>query len=160
MAAVNRPSPPPTVGRLAPLRGDPERTREEHSQETAQDYVEMIAELIASTGEARVIDLARRFRVTHVTVSRTIKRLARAGLVTSRPYRSIFLTEAGLKLSEESRRRHEIVVEFLQSLGVRASVAHADAEGIEHHVSRETLGALVKHLKAARRRRPRRRRAS
>ena len=160
MAGVTRPSPSRPPSRLAPLRGDPERTREEHAQETAQDYVEMIAELIASTGEARVIDLARRFRVTHVTVSRTIKRLARAGLVTSRPYRSIFLTEAGVKLSAESRRRHEIVVEFLQSLGVRASVAHADAEGIEHHVSRETLGALVKHLKVARRRRPRKRGAS
>jgi DtxR family manganese transport transcriptional regulator len=152
MAGVKRRSPSRLASRLAPLRGDPERTREEHAQETAQDYVEMIAELIASTGEARVIDLARRFRVTHVTVSRTIKRLARAGLVTSLPYRSIFLTDAGRKLSDESRRRHEIVVEFLQSLGVRAAVAHADAEGIEHHVSRETLQALVKHLKAARRR--------
>jgi DtxR family manganese transport transcriptional regulator len=112
----------------------------------AQDYVEMIAELIATTGEARVIDLARRFGVTHVTVNRTIQRLQRAGLVTSRPYRSIFLTEAGHKLSEESRRRHDIVVEFLESLGVPRAVARSDAEGIEHHVSKETLGAFVKHL--------------
>ena len=133
--------------RHAAFAGNPKRTREEHSQETAQDYVEMIAELIDSTGEARVIDLARRLGVTHVTVSRTIRRLQREGLVTSLPYRSIFLTDNGSKLSEESRHRHEIVVEFLTSLGIPAGVAHSDAEGIEHHVSRETLDAFVKHLK-------------
>ena len=63
----------------------PRRTREEHSQEIAQDYVEIIADLIAATGEARVIDLARRLGVTHVTVARTIQRLQREGLVTSLP---------------------------------------------------------------------------
>ena len=140
-----------------PLSRNPHRTRQEHSQETAQDYAEMIAELIETTGEARVIDLARRLGVTHVTVSRTLQRLRRDGLITSLPYRSIFLTAAGKRLSEESRHRHEVVVEFLQSLGVPAAVAQSDAEGIEHHVSRETLGALVRHLKSGRRRATRRR---
>ena len=122
------------------------RTRQEHAQETAQDYVELIADLIAETGEARVIDLARSLGVTHVTVARTIQRLQREGWVTSLPYRSIFLTDAGKKLSEEVRRRHEIVVAFLRSLGVPEEVAQSDAEGIEHHVSGETLAAFVKHL--------------
>jgi DtxR family manganese transport transcriptional regulator len=146
--------------RHEPLARNPTRTRQEHSQETAQDYVEMIAELIETTGEARVIDLSRRLGVTHVTVSRTLQRLRREGLVTSLPYRSIFLTAAGTRLSEESRHRHEVVVDFLQSLGVPAAVAHSDAEGIEHHVSRETLEAFVKHLQTGspRRRRPSRRR--
>jgi DtxR family manganese transport transcriptional regulator len=121
----------------------------EHSQEIAQDYVEMIAELIAATGEARVIDLARRFGVTHVTVSRTIRRLQRDGLVSALPYRSIFLTDAGRDLSKESRRRHEIVVRFLESVGVPAAAAQSDAEGIEHHVSKETLAAFVRHLAKA-----------
>ncbi len=129
----------------------PRRTREEHSQETAQDYVEIIAELITATGEARVIDLARRLGVTHVTVARTIQRLQRAGLVTSLPYRSIFLTGTGRKLSEESRSRHETVVDFLKSLGVPEVVAQSDAEGIEHHVSRETLKAFMKHLRQKKR---------
>lgn len=133
----------------------PRRTREEHSHEIAQDYVEIIAELIAATGEARVIDVARRLGVTHVTVARTIQRLQRDGLVTSLPYRSIFLTSSGSKLSEESRTRHEIVVEFLVSLGVPALVAQSDAEGIEHHVSAETLRAFVKHLRQKKRRRKR-----
>ena len=132
--------------RSTPLASNRQRTREEHAQETAQDYVELIAELIARTGAARVTDLARRLGVTHVTVNRTIQRLRRDGLVTALPYRSIFLTESGRLLSEESRRRHEIVSEFLKSLGVPDAIAFADAEGMEHHVSRETLAAFVKHL--------------
>jgi DtxR family manganese transport transcriptional regulator len=123
-----------------------QRTREEHSHETAQDYVELIAALIAETGEARAIDLAHRLGVTHVTVGRTIQRLARDGYVTAQPYRSIFLTDTGRKLAEESRRRHEIVFAFLKSLGIPEAVAQSDAEGIEHHVSPETLAAFVKHL--------------
>ena len=115
-------------------------------QETAQDYVELIAELIATSGEARVVDLARRLGVTHVTVGRTIQRLQRNGFVTAQPYRSIFLTEAGRLLAEESRRRHETVVNFLRSLGVPDLVAESDAEGIEHHVSEETLAAFQRHL--------------
>lgn len=142
-----------------PLARNPRRTRQEHSEETAQDYVEMIAELIDATGEARVIDLARRLGVTHVTVSRTLQRLRRDGLITSLPYRAIFLTAAGKRLSDESRHRHEVVVEFLQAIGVPDAVAHSDAEGIEHHVSRETLDAFVKHLRS-RVRRPKRRRGA
>jgi DtxR family manganese transport transcriptional regulator len=129
-----------------PLRGHSARTRKDHSQELAQDYVEMIAELIAKTGEARLTDLARGLAVTHVTASRTVQRLQRQGLVTAQPYRSIFLTAAGRNLARESRNRHEVVVRFLTSLGVPLNIAESDAEGIEHHVSRETLAAFVKHL--------------
>jgi DtxR family manganese transport transcriptional regulator len=152
VSATLRPAKPGKRRPALPYR-HPRRTREEHSHETAQDYVEMIADLIAGTGEARVIDLARRLGVTHVTVARTIKRLQREGLVTSRPYRSIFLTASGHKLSEESRSRHEIVVEFLKSLGVPTVVAESDAEGIEHHVSEETLQAFLKQLRRAQGRR-------
>jgi DtxR family manganese transport transcriptional regulator len=107
----------------------------------------MIAELIDKTGEARLTDLARGLSVTHVTANRTIKRLQRQGLVTSQPYRSIFLTADGRSLAKESRDRHETVVRFLTALGVPAAVAESDAEGIEHHVSRETLAAFVRHLR-------------
>ena len=125
-----------------------QRTRAENAQETAQDYVEMIAELIATTGEARVTDLARRMGVTHVTVNRTVQRLRRAGLVIAQPYQAILLTAAGRRLSQEARRRHEVVSRFLESLGVPPAVALADAEGMEHHVSEETLAAFVRHLRS------------
>ena len=85
-------------------------------------------------------------RVTHVTVIRTVQRLQRNGLVTSLPYRSIFLTEAGRKLASKARTRHRTVVAFLEALGISSQVARADAEGIEHHVSPETLAAFERFL--------------
>jgi DtxR family manganese transport transcriptional regulator len=133
------------------VRGHPERARRDRTQELAQDYAEMIAELIARTGEARVTDLARGLGVTHVTANRAIKRLQRQGLVTSQPYRSIFLTGEGQRLAKESRERHDVVVRFLIALGVPTQVAESDAEGIEHHVSKETLAAFVRYLRDARR---------
>jgi DtxR family manganese transport transcriptional regulator len=126
------------------------RTRRAHIEETAEDYAEAVAELIASRGEARVVDLAKMLGVTHVTVSRTVARLQARGLLTCEPYRAIFLTEEGRRVAERSRRRHEVVVAFLQSLGVSRAVAEADAEGLEHHVSGETLAALERFLERRR----------
>jgi DtxR family manganese transport transcriptional regulator len=108
------------------------RSRRDRAAETAQDYAEAIADLTAAQGEARVVDLARRLGVTHVT---------------TRPYRAIFLTEIGRKLAAESKQRHETVAAFLQSLGISRKAAELDAEGIEHHVSPETLRAFERRLK-------------
>jgi DtxR family transcriptional regulator, manganese transport regulator len=123
------------------------RSRRDRAVETAQDYVEAIADLSVSLGEARVVDLARRLGVTHVTVNRTLSRLRRGGYVNTKPYRAIFLTDTGRKLAEECRRRHETVAAFLRKLGVSKKVAELDAEGIEHHVSPETLAAFERRLR-------------
>jgi DtxR family manganese transport transcriptional regulator len=122
------------------------RVRDAHQREQAEDYVELIADLIDERGEARVVDLAGRLGVTNATVNNTIHRLQRDGLVTSKPYRSIFLTEEGRKLAESARERHTIVFDFLVALGVDKDSAEADAEGIYHHVSDSTLDAFRRHL--------------
>jgi DtxR family transcriptional regulator, manganese transport regulator len=123
------------------------RSRRDRALETAQDYVEAIADLTIAHGEARVVDLARRLGVTHVTVNRTLARLQKNGFVNTEPYRAIFLTGAGNKLAAECKRRHETVVSFLRSLGISERTAELDAEGIEHHVSPETLAAFERRLK-------------
>lgn len=117
-------------------------TRRAHAQERAQDYVEAIADLIAERGEARATDIARCLGVSHVTVIRTVQRLQRMGLVTTQPYRSIFLTDEGALMAEKAKTRHELVVAFLEALGVAPDIARKDAEGIEHHVSPETFAAM------------------
>lgn len=108
----------------------------------AEDYVEAIDDIVRSQGVCRVVDLSKRFGVTHVTVSRTTSRLVRDGLAETQPYGPINLTEAGQQLADASRRRHEIVLRFLKVLGVSQSVATIDAEGIEHHCSEETLNRM------------------
>ncbi|HEX8447237.1 MAG TPA: manganese-binding transcriptional regulator MntR [Sphingomonas sp.] len=118
------------------------RVRLAHRTEVQEDYVELIAALIADRGEARVVDLAERFGVTTATVANTLNRLKRDGLVESRPYRSIFLTEDGTAMAAAARARHDMVVAFLLKLGVPQEAAESDAEGLEHHLSPETLDAM------------------
>lgn len=127
------------------------RTRSDHAEETAADYVELIQDLIRERGEARAADIATSLGVSHVTVSKTIQRLQRDGLVTTQPYRSIFLTDTGRELAERMRAKHETVFAFLLALGVSEDVAETDAEGIEHHVSDETLAAMDKFLVVSKR---------
>ena len=120
-----------------------DRIRRAHQSEVAEDYVEMISDLIEETGEARTVDLAARFGVTSPTVNAIVRRLQRENLVDTRPYRSIFLTEAGKALAESSRARHQIVRDFLVIIGVPETIAEEDAEGVEHHVSEETLAVFA-----------------
>jgi len=125
-----------------------QRTRRDHSTETAEDYVEAVADLIDEKGSCRVVDLARLFGVSHVTVTKTVSRLKAAGYLDSEPYRPIQLTKKGKRLAETSRQRHTIVLEFLLALGISQSVAEIDAEGMEHHVSPETLKRFEAFVKS------------
>lgn len=120
------------------------RVREAHQTETAEDYVEMISDLILLQGEARIIDLSRHFGVSHATVNKIIARLNKEGLVTNRPYRSVFLTPEGQKIADACKARHNVVYDFLRAIGIDEETAHLDAEGIEHHVSQETLAAFAR----------------
>ena len=99
-------------------------------------------DLLRDGGEARQVDIAGRLGVAQPTVARMLRRLIDEGLVSRRPYRGVFLTEKGRALAEQSRVRHEIVERFLIDLGVSMEVARRDAEGIEHHVSKDTLEAF------------------
>ena len=121
-----------------------ERTRRDHATELIQDYVEAIAEIQQEQSECRVRDLAKRFAVSHVTVNRAVARMKRDGYVETEPYAPVSLTEKGRNLAEFSKRRHEIVYQFLLTLGVSQRTASIDSEGIEHHVSEETLRLMEK----------------
>ncbi len=122
------------------------QARDARNAATAQDYVELVSDLIASTGEARSVDIAKRLGVSHATVVKTINRLQKEGLIHTKPYRGVFLTESGATLAIESRHRHQVVARLLIALGVDEETAQMDAEGMEHHVSDVTLQALEQFL--------------
>jgi DtxR family transcriptional regulator, manganese transport regulator len=122
------------------------KTRAERSAALLEDYVELIADLFDANGEARVTDVAKRQGVTHPTALKNIARLRREGLITARPYRGLFLTEAGQKLAGSVRARHRLVVDLLIAIGAPRDAAEADAEGMEHHVSKVTLRAFERFL--------------
>lgn len=146
--SAKKPAKRPTDAAVVQQAQQHSRIRHDHKYETAEDYVELIAQLIRGHGEARTVDLAKRLGVSHVTVTKTIGRLQKAGFVRSEPYRSIFLTGPGDELARRSEERHRLVVEFLRKLGVNAADAETDAEGIEHHVSEATMSAIRKFVES------------
>ena len=118
------------------------QVREAHRRELIDDYVELISDLIREVGEARQVDMAARLGVSQPTVAKMLKRLATMGRIEMIPWRGVILTAEGEKLAQESRERHQIVENFLLVLGVSPEIARRDAEGMEHHVSEETLDAF------------------
>lgn len=128
------------------------KTRTAQSTALLEDYVELIDDLLTMSGEARPTDVARRLGVSHATAIKTIARLKREGLATSKPYRGVFLPPQGHDLADRVRARHRLVVEILLALGVPREAAESDAEGIEHHVSETTLAAFDRFLQAGARR--------
>jgi len=121
-------------------------TREARRGALVEDYVELIADLIEDGQEARQVDIAARLGVSQPTVAKMLTRLAGEGYVERRPYRGVFLTELGRQMALESRKRHKTVEAFLIWLGVSPDTARIDAEGMEHHVSGETLEAFRKMM--------------
>ncbi|WP_370515949.1 manganese-binding transcriptional regulator MntR [Pantoea sp. Mhis] len=120
------------------------QVRAAHRRETIDDYVELIFDLISEFGEARQVDMAICLGVSQPTVAKMLKRLNTTGLIEQIPYRGVFLTAKGEKLAELNRIRHHIVETFLLALGVSPQTARRDSEGLEHHVSDETLNLFQK----------------
>ena len=115
------------------------KVRDAHKTENTEDYLEIIADLLNTKGEARIVDIASKLDIAQATANKTIQRLQNQGFIKKEPYRSIFLTLKGQEVASVSKKRHIIVLTFLKNLGLDARTAEADAEGIEHHVSDKTL---------------------
>ena len=115
------------------------KVRDAHKTENTEDYLEIIADLLNSKGEARIVDIANHLGIAQATANKTIRRLQYQGYIKKEPYRSIFLTLKGQELASISKKKHIIVLTFLKKLGLDSKTAEADAEGIEHHVSDKTL---------------------
>ena len=118
--------------------------RSQNKNEILEDYVEAIQEILKNKGDVKNADLAQHFGVSQATVNKNLKRLISFNLAKSEPYRWIFLTEKGEKLATKSKQKHEIVYNYLIKLGVSRKTAENDREGIEHHVSDETLKLMKK----------------
>jgi Mn-dependent DtxR family transcriptional regulator len=129
------------------------RPRSETTQST-EDYLERIQELIELKGYARVSDIAASLRLTRPSVSMMVQRLSKLGFVKYEKYRGLSLTEKGREIAQRIQCRHVILTEFFTLLGLDRVIVAKDVEGIEHHISPESLEKLEKLVELWRRKSP------
>lgn len=112
-----------------------------------QEYVEIIRDLSDAGRVARIKDIAEARGVSPASVSTAVGTLAALGLVEHRHYGYVVLTEAGGRLGEKLRRRHEIIRSFFeQCIGLERSVADREACVLEHSMSEQALDGLVRFI--------------
>jgi DtxR family Mn-dependent transcriptional regulator len=108
----------------------------EKNSATIEDYLEIL--YIMQRDRVPIVGarLAELLRVTPPTVTNTLKRMARDGLVTSNEDLGIFLSERGIEMARSVMRRHMLTEWLLMSvLKVPWSQTHAEAHNLEHTVS-------------------------
>ncbi|MFS0672790.1 transcriptional regulator MntR [Ornithinibacillus sp. 179-J 7C1 HS] len=120
-----------------------------------EDYIEIIYNLIETKGYARVSDIAETLEVHPSSVTKMVQKLDKDEYLLYEKYRGFVLTEKGKKVGERLVFRHELLENFLEIIGVEEENIYNDVEGIEHHLSWNSidrLGDLVKYFKEDRKR--------
>ena len=107
-----------------------------------EDYLEIIYELVQQKGYATSVDITECLNVSAPSVTKMMRRLDTTGYLEYEKYRGVRLTQQGTNVAQNIRRKHELLTEFFTFIGVREDVANSDAEGIEHHLSPDTVEIL------------------
>ena len=110
--------------------------------QSAEDYLERIHELIEEKGYARVVDIASSLKVRQASVTSMVQKLGEAGYLKYEKYRGLVLTPKGRDIARRIQKRHETLSRFFSLFGLDKATQQLDIEGIEHHLSPETVTIL------------------
>ena len=108
-----------------------------------EDYLEQIYLHIERNGLARASDIAESLDVLPSSVTKMVQRLDGEGYVYYERYKGIELTEKGMAFGGKLVKRHEILEEFLRIIGVKEEKIYEDVEGIEHHLSWNSIDRIA-----------------
>ncbi|HIS29649.1 MAG TPA: transcriptional regulator MntR [Candidatus Avamphibacillus intestinigallinarum] len=108
-----------------------------------EDYIEQIYNLIQTKGYSRVADLAEALNVHPSSVTKMVQKLDKDDYLDYEKYRGFILTEKGNKIGEKLVFRHDLLEQFLEVIGVDEDKIYDDVEGIEHHLSWNSIDRIV-----------------
>jgi Mn-dependent DtxR family transcriptional regulator len=111
--------------------------------QSAEDYLERIHELFEEKGYARVVDIASSLKVKQASVTSMVQKLAEAGYLKYEKYRGLILTDKGREVARKIQNRHATLSRFFSLFGLSAETQKEDIEGIEHHLSLDTVAVLA-----------------
>lgn len=118
----------------------------QHTNESAENYLETILILSESRPVVRAVDIAAELDFKKSSVSVAMKKLRESNHITVTPEGFIYLTESGQEIADRIYERHKLLSSWLERLGVNPEVAVADACRIEHVISAESFEAIKKHI--------------
>lgn len=107
-----------------------------------EDYLERIYKLIDDKGYARVSDIAEGLEVHPSSVTKMIQKLDKDNYLIYERYRGLVLTPKGKKIGKRLVERHHLLESFLQVIGVQEENIYKDVEGIEHHLSWDSITCI------------------
>ncbi|ANS74951.1 manganese transport transcriptional regulator [Paenibacillus yonginensis] len=107
-----------------------------------EDYLERIYKLIDEKGYARVSDIAEGLEVHPSSVTKMIQKLDKDEYLIYEKYRGLVLTSKGKKVGKRLVDRHALLEEFLEMIGVQEENVYKDVEGIEHHLSWDSITCI------------------
>ncbi|MFD2371918.1 transcriptional regulator MntR [Brevibacillus sp. GCM10020057] len=107
-----------------------------------EDYLERIYSLIEEKGYARVSDIAEALEVHPSSVTKMVQKLDKDKYLVYEKYRGLVLTTKGKKIGKRLVDRHSLLEEFMRVIGVDENHIYQDVEGIEHHLSWESITCL------------------
>lgn len=107
-----------------------------------EDYLEKIYKLIDEKGYARVSDIAEGLEVHPSSVTKMIQKLDKDNYLIYERYRGLVLTSKGKKIGKRLVDRHHLLESFLQLIGVQEENIYKDVEGIEHHLSWDSITCI------------------
>ncbi|MBD2864449.1 MULTISPECIES: transcriptional regulator MntR [Paenibacillus] len=107
-----------------------------------EDYLEKIYKLIDEKGYARVSDIAEGLEVHPSSVTKMIQKLDKDNYLIYERYRGLVLTSKGKKMGKRLVERHHLLESFLKLIGVQEENIYKDVEGIEHHLSWDSITCI------------------
>ncbi|MDQ6421070.1 transcriptional regulator MntR [Paenibacillus sp. LHD-117] len=107
-----------------------------------EDYLERIYKLIEEKGYARVSDIAEGLEVHPSSVTKMIQKLDKDNYLIYEKYRGLVLTNKGKKMGKRLMDRHDLLESFLSIIGVQEENIYKDVEGIEHHLSWDSITCI------------------
>ncbi len=107
-----------------------------------EDYLENIYKLIEQKGYARVSDIAEALEVHPSSVTKMVQKLDQNKYLVYEKYRGLVLTPKGKKIGKRLVDRHHLLEQFLRLIGVSEELIYKDVEGIEHHLSWDSITCI------------------
>ncbi len=113
---------------------------------TIEEYIEKIYVIEKKNGRARTGVIALEMGIKDSSVTEMMQKLEERGLVEYEPYYGVTLTNSGKEIAHELMKRHKVIADFLEIIGVKRELAEIDACQMEHHVSAKTMDRLEKFV--------------